>query len=100
MNKSSASWPDPVSLPSDVAPYKQTAQFTEATVPQGLLKEHATKDGVWGVIHVMEGQLRYIVPGRDVDTVLTPTVEGIIMPTEVHRVEPIGEVSFFVEFHR
>ncbi len=100
MSKSPASSPDQIALPDGVTAYKQTTQFTEVTVPQGLLNDHATKDGVWGVIHVVQGKLRYVVPGRDVDTVLTPTTRGIIMPTEIHRVEPIGQVSFFVEFYR
>lgn len=100
MSKSPTSLPDQIALPDGVTAYKQTAQFTEASVPKGLLNDHATKSGVWGVINVLEGQLRYIVPGRNVDTVLTPTTKAVIMPTEVHRVEPIGQVSFFVEFFR
>lgn len=87
-------------LPQDVAAYKRTTVFTEATIPKGLLNDHATKEGVWGVIHVTEGQLRYRVPGRKIDEVLSPAQSGIIRPTEIHRVEPIGKVSFFVEFHR
>lgn len=87
-------------LPKSVAPYKRTPVFDKTSIPAGLLKDHATKEGVWGVIHVTAGQLRYIVPGRNIDEVLDPGNEGVILPTELHRVEPIGNVSFFVEFHR
>ena len=87
-------------LPDDVSAYKRTPLFTEATVPQGLLKDHATKDGVWGVIHITEGQLRYVVPTRQIDAVLDSSQTGIILPTELHRVEPVGKVMFYVEFHR
>ncbi len=89
-----------VALPDDVRPYKRTALFTEATVPQGLLNDHSTKQGVWGVIHVTKGRLRYIVPDRELNAILDPNQIGIIQPAELHRVEPVGSVAFFVEFHR
>ena len=47
--------------PPDAEPYKQTRSFTEETVPATLLNEHSTKDGVWGLIHVEQGKLRYCV---------------------------------------
>lgn len=28
-------------------------------MPQGLLRSHSTKVGVWGVIHVSQGKLAY-----------------------------------------
>ncbi len=91
-------------LPPDVTPYRRTAEFTEATVPRGLLRAHTTKVGAWGVIHVMEGRLAYRIidprrPGSD--TVLTPdTPPGVVEPTILHEVEPLGPVRFYVEFHR
>lgn len=87
-----------------LAPYKRTATFTESTVPAGLLEDHSTKDGVWGLIHVEEGKLRYLVTDSrrvSTDQVLTPqTAPGLIEPTILHRVEPIGTVTFHVEFLR
>lgn len=44
-------------LPADVQPYARTAEFTEATVPAGLLRAHTTKTGAWGLIRVLEGRL-------------------------------------------
>lgn len=35
-------------LPVNVSPYKRTPEFTEESVPTGLLNDHTTKDGVWG----------------------------------------------------
>jgi tellurite resistance-related uncharacterized protein len=90
-------------VPEGVAPYKRTATFTEATVPGALLNEHSTKDGVWGLIRVEEGQLRYCVtdPRRPAsERVLTPGAPGVVEPTIIHRVEPIGPVRFHVEFLR
>ena len=42
-------------LPGGLEPYKRTNTFTEDSVPAGLLAEHSTKDGVWGLIHVEKG---------------------------------------------
>lgn len=91
-------------LPKSVVPYKRTATFTEQTVPAALLKDHSTKDGTWGLIHVEEGRLRYLVtdPLRSkAEVILTPDREpGLVEPTILHRVEPLGAVKFWVEFWR
>jgi tellurite resistance-related uncharacterized protein len=93
-----------VELPADVRPYKRTAVFTEATVPSGLLRAHATKPGAWGVIHVLEGRLAYRItdPRRSrSEQVLTPRgTPCVVEPTIEHEVQPLGPVRFFVEFHR
>ena len=89
-------------LPEGLEPYKRTAAFTETTVPAALLGDHSTKNGVWGLIHVEEGTLRYLVtdPRRaSTERILTPASEpGIVEPTILHRVEPVGPVRFHVEF--
>lgn len=94
----------PRQLPPDALPYRRTPTFTEATVPAGLLKAHATKDGVWGLIHVESGRLTYRItdPRRPAsESVLEAGSEpGIVEPTILHEVEPKGPVCFHVEFHR
>jgi len=85
-------------LPSHVTAYKRTPEFTSKTVPKGLLANHSTKAGVWGVINVLEGQLRYIVPSAGIDELLDPLTAGIVKPEQIHRVEPVGEMRFYVEF--
>lgn len=91
-------------LPPDVRPYRRTPEFTEATVPQALRDAHSTKEGAWALIHVLEGRLAYRIgdPRRPPsEMVLTPdTPPGVIEPTVLHAVEPIGPVRFYVEFHR
>jgi tellurite resistance-related uncharacterized protein len=93
-----------MSLPPGLVPYKRTDVFTEATVPKGLLKAHSTKDGVWGLIHVLEGRLAYRIrdPRRSAsETVLEAGgAPGVVEPTILHEVEPLGPVRFQVEFHR
>ena len=91
-------------LPPNVSPYKRTPDFTETTVPAGLLRAHDTKPGVWGLIHVLEGRLAYRVtdPRRPAsETILSPEAEpGVVEPTVLHEIEPLGPVRFYVEFHR
>lgn len=90
------------SLPIELKSYKRTPTFTETSVPAGLLGEHSTKDGVWGLIRVEAGRLRYVVtdPRRTTEErILTCGDEpGIVEPTIFHHVEPLGPVRFFVEF--
>lgn len=87
-------------LPKTVRPYKRTPTFEETTVPAGLLREHGTKAGVWGVINVLSGALEYIIPSTGEAITLDPDTPGIIEPETIHRVKPLGPVSFHVEFHR
>ncbi len=88
-------------LPNDVSPYKRTPEFTEDTVPAGLLRAHQTKDSVWAKIVVLEGKLQYTInePEKEV-TVLDSNTFGVIEPRVLHEVKPLGPVRFYVEFHR
>ena len=88
-------------LPPGAVAYRRTAEFDAATLPAGLRAHHSTKVGVWGVIHVLSGQLRYVLDGQDGrELLLTPTQPGIIAPELLHHVVPDGPVRFYVEFHR
>lgn len=92
------------SLPGNVVSYRRTPEFSEATVPAGLTRAHSTKDGVWGLIHVLDGRLRYrILDERreSSERVLAPGMPpGIVEPTILHEVEAAGPVRFQVEFFR
>lgn len=91
-------------LPVGVQPYKRTATFTETTTPAALLGDHSTKAGVWGLIHVEEGSLRYLITDerRPLSEKILTLVSGpgIVEPTIVHRVEAREPVRFYVEFLR
>ncbi len=89
---------DVFELPEHFVAYKRTADFTEATVPAALRKDHATKAGVWARIVVADGRLCYRVPALDRTFELTPGTVGIVLPEVPHSVEPLGAVRFHVEF--
>ena len=86
--------------PAAFIAYKQTPIFTEHTVPAGLLRDHATKRGVWARIVVLEGTLRYRIASLSIDTLLAPGTPGTVVPELLHSVEAQGVVRFYVEFYR
>ncbi|HET6536494.1 MAG TPA: DUF1971 domain-containing protein [Sphingopyxis sp.] len=90
--------------PPGLIGYKRTPDFTETNIPQGLLAEHSTKEGVWGLIHVEAGALRYWITDQRREASehrLTPQdAPGVVEPTILHRVEALGPVRFHVEFLR
>lgn len=91
-------------LPAGLVHYRSTPVFSEATVPAGLLADHSTKPGVWGLIVVRSGALRYRITDlrRPPTTVELAAGEapGIVEPTISHHVEAMGAVEFQIEFYR
>jgi tellurite resistance-related uncharacterized protein len=82
------------------APYKSTPVFDAETLPQGLRRVHSTKEGTWGLIRVLEGQLRLFFPDTGREEVLTPERRGLVCPGEPHLVEPLGPFRMQVDFYR
>ena len=81
-----------------VTPYRTTAIFDEETLPAALRREHRTKAGAWGIIRVIEGELRLFFPdGRE--ELLTENEPGYIDPEELHWVDPVGQMRMRVEFY-
>lgn len=85
--------------PPTPQPYKRTAVFDEVTLPAGLRKEHRTKQGVWGVIRVLHGRVRFKVLGPLSEEILEPGHPGLIFPDQPHLVEPLGPIKMQVEFY-
>lgn len=87
-------------FPDDLELYKRTPEFNQTNIPAGLLRNHSTKAGVWALIVVVSGQLRYRTLSDGAEYLLSPTQPGVVAPEALHMVEPIGEVLFHVEFYR
>jgi len=88
-------------LPNNLEAYKRTPEFDENSVPKGLLKAHQTKQGVWGKIVVLEGELQYSIDSSDNEVlVLSTKKHGVVEPEVFHQVKPVGNVRFYVEFYR
>lgn len=81
------------------SPYKSTPVFNQDTLPAGLRKEHRTKAGVWGVINILEGSVRYRILDPVSETILDVDRPGLVMPEQPHLVEPLGDMALRVNFY-
>jgi tellurite resistance-related uncharacterized protein len=86
-------------LPENVTAYKQTPEFDENSVPKGLLNAHQTTEGVWGKIVILEGVLQYTISEPEEVILLDVNRFGVVEPTVLHQVKPLGKVRFYVEFY-
>ncbi len=80
-------------------PYRTTPLFDQHSLPAALRRDHSTKAGVWGLVRVKEGRLRLIYDDGTAERLLEPGVAGLLLPEQVHRVEPLGPVRMQVEFY-
>lgn len=87
-------------LPSGLVAYRRTPIFDQDTIPAGLRREHRTASGVWALITVLEGRLRFRTLHPATETVLAPDTPMAVTPQQPHEVDPDGPVRFFVEFYR
>ena len=88
-------------IPEQAQAYKRTPEFNQDTVPQGLLNAHQTKEGTWGKIVVLEGQLQYTINEPEVEVImLDQNTFGVVEPTILHQVKLMGDMRFYVEFYR
>lgn len=87
-------------LPASAEAYRKTPVFTEDSIPAGLTRDHSTKAGVWGLIHVTSGALRLSFADGAPAERLVPGRPGVIAPQQPHAVAADGPVRFFVEFYR
>lgn len=88
-------------LPAGVSRYGGTPEFSEGSIPAGLLCSHRTKAGTWARIVVLEGRLLYrILKPEPKEFELSPERPGIVEPEVPHEVEARGRVRFRVEFWR
>lgn len=81
------------------APYRSTPVFDQDTLPPALRSRHATKAGVWGLIRVIEGELRltYLEPASEI--LLSSEQAAIILPEQPHFVTPVGPMKMQVDFY-
>lgn len=81
------------------APYRSTPVFDETTLPEALRREHRTKAGTWGVIHVLDGALRFSRPEPVFEVELQAGERIVVEPQQTHFVTPIGAMRMRVDFY-
>lgn len=82
------------------APYQITPTFDETSLPVAIRNEHRTKDSVWGLLRVLEGEVRLIFADADESILVTPSNPAQIPPQAAHHVETSGSMRLQVEFYR
>jgi tellurite resistance-related uncharacterized protein len=84
------------------APYKTTPVFDQDSLPEAIRNEHRTKEGVWGLLRVLAGEVQLVFtdPPRTVTVTVTPDNPAPIPPQETHHVEVGGPMQMQVEFYR
>lgn len=89
-------------LPYGLTCYRRTVEFTRETVPAALLRAHSTKAGVWGLLNVRRGRVRYYLEGAAPETTVVEHGGTVVIePQQLHHVELLdGDSAFFVEFYR
>lgn len=80
-------------------PYRSTPIFDETTLPLALRSDHSLKAGAWGLIQVLEGQVRLTYATPPSEIVLSPGTPGRIAPEQVHSIEPLGPMRMRVDFY-
>ena len=88
-------------LPPETELIRTTAEFDELDLPAGLLRAHHLAAGVWGVLRVRSGSVRFVFEeGDDVGRVIVAGRSQLIPPEALHHIELVGPVRFVLEFHR
>lgn len=80
-------------------PYRSSPIFNEETLPQALRRDHCTKQGVWGVIRVLSGQLKFVLIETGETRLLDPNTPVLVLPTQLHCVEVVGPMRMQVDFY-
>lgn len=81
-------------------PYAKTPVFDERTLPDALRGDHRTKPGTWGLLRVLEGEVRLIFIDPPSEHHVTPTTPAVIPPAETHHVVTMGPMTMQVAFYR
>jgi len=91
----------PAQLPDGLALVRRTPEFTDTSVPAGLLEAHKVARGVWGNLVLIEGSLDFVFEAEEEsrETLVAPASQPI-PPLRPHRVVVTGPARFLVEFYR
>ncbi|MCJ8143308.1 DUF1971 domain-containing protein [Ancylobacter sp. A5.8] len=80
-------------------PYRVSPAFDETTIPPALLRDHATKAGVWAIIRILDGTISYCPDATGTSITLDSATPGLIRPEQPHHLSLIGPFRLQVEFY-
>lgn len=82
------------------APYGVSPIFDENSLPDKLRNEHSTKDGTWGLLRVLEGEVELVFIDPPSQRLVTVDNPAPIPPQALHYVKLTGPMKMQVEFYR
>ena len=85
-------------LPDGLVPSGSSPEFTDATLPDALLREHALGAGHWGLLHVLEGSVTFVDMGSGSEQLVSAPGTIPIHPQSPHRLIVSGPVSVRIDF--
>lgn len=83
-----------------IAPYGSSPIFDEQNLPNSLRNKHSTRDGTWGLLRVLEGEVRLVYLDPPSERVVTIDDPAPIPPQSPHFVKLVGPMKMQVEFYR
>ncbi|WP_373489796.1 DUF1971 domain-containing protein [Parasphingorhabdus sp.] len=86
------------STPAD--PYGASPIFDENSLPDKLRNEHSTKEGTWGLLRVLQGEVELIFLDPPSERLVTVDDPAPIPPQARHFVRLVGPMTMQVEFYR
>lgn len=90
---------DRLEAPDGLEAYRSTAEFTVASVPAGLLRDHSTRAGTWGRIEVLSGDVTYVTAAPSDRRLVLDTGDSAMIPPELpHHVALSAHARFRVVF--
>jgi hemoglobin len=80
-------------------PYRSTPIFTNVTLPKALRRAHSTKADVWGKLKVLKGTILYVIEETGECQMVQAPGTVVILPQQLHSVEPQGDMEMQVDFY-
>ena len=78
------------SLPPEAKVYRSIGPFDQTTLPKGRLREHQLKEGTWGRLRMLSGEIRFVWDdvGHEQEVLLAGEGATIVIPPNVpHHLE-------------
>jgi tellurite resistance-related uncharacterized protein len=91
----------PTMMPTDLELAHTSKEFTDRTVPPGLLRAHQLASDVWGRLCVRSGHVLFSFEASSNDPIVVSEGGHVDIPPDVrHHVEPQADARFVIEFYR
>jgi len=86
-------------IPAGLAVVRTIGPFDDATLPAGLRRDHRVAGGVWALLRVLDGAVRFtMATDPPVDRALAAGDTQTIPPDVLHSVRPRGPARVTIDF--